>query len=232
MNEMTTIEHPLTPAEADSFFRHVESLQAEQSRGVRRSRNAAWIVAGCACFIAVASAYALAALGPQHSVEWRLVVLRNDTGGVEVHSLGTAPKLATDEEKKALLFSYVMNRESYVWPEMQDEFHAVSLASTKAEQDRYSALVNGKNPTSPQAEMGKDGFIRVHIKSVTILPGGTGQVRFASILYKTGAEPKTINALATIAFSVKPEAKMTDADRLLNPLGFLVSDYNVVPDQP
>lgn len=231
MNEMSA--RIVTPTEAEMFFKHVESLGGEAIRREKRSRRVAWGVAGCAFATAILSCYTLAAMGPQHSVEWRLVRVDSSTGRIdEVESLRAAPKTLDEANLRALLFRYVMERETYAAPEAEFDYHAVNLQSTADEQDRYDALVSGKNPHSPQVVAGKGGFITADIKSVAMLAPGLGQVRFSSTLAVEGQEPKTTHWMATIGFLIKPEAKMSNADRLINPTGFLVSEYRVVQDKP
>ena len=233
MNDMSLIAQPVPPDVAEEFFRHNESLAAEQLRRGRRSVRVAWTVATGACLTAMAACFALAVLGPQHDVEWRLVRVDSSTGIIdEVQSLREAPKTLDDANIKSLLDRYVMQREGYTAAEAEYNFHAVSLMSTPDEQHRYAALVSGRNPTSPQALIGKDGTAIVHIKSVAVLASGLGQVRFSTKIDKPGQEPKIAHWLATINYMVKPEARMSNADRLINPVGFIVSEYRIDPDQP
>lgn len=233
MNEISLIARPVPPDVAAEFFAQNESIAAERLRAERHSRRVAWTIACGACAVAVAACFALAVLGPQHSVEWRLVRVDSSTGQIdEVQSLRAAPKTLDEANLKALLYRYVMEREGYAAPEALYDFHSVSLMSTPEEQYRYAASVSGNNSFSPQVVVGKDGFVRVHIKSVAVLASGLGQVRFSREAVKPSEPPEVTHWLATIGFEVKPDARMSNADRLINPVGFLVSDYHVDADQP
>ena len=233
MNEIILPAQQIPPDLAKQFFEHNEAIASELVRAERRSRRTAWTVAAAACAVAVTACCALAALAPRHSVEWRLVRVDSSTGQIdEVQSLRAAPKTIDAANIRALLYRYVMEREGYAAPEAAYDFHAVSLMSTPEEQNLYADNVSGNNPRSPQVMAGKDGFVRIHIKSVAVLGPGLGQVRFSREVVTPSEPPKTTAWLATIGFAIKPNAMMSNVDRLINPVGFLVSDYHVDPDTP
>ena len=226
MNDMAAIAGP--PEVAEQFFSQVESLHADYLRAARRSRQAAWWVAGCAVCVAVLESAAIASLAPIHTVEWRLVRVDSATGVIdEVNQLRDAPKTVNDANARYFLAQYVRLREGYAAPEVRYDFHAVSLMSTAAEQARYDADFKGSNPLSPQVVFGKEGFVRAHIESVSVLSQGLGQVRFSRREHRDGAGDKVTQWVATIGFAWHPEALISNADRTINPLGFQVSDYHI-----
>jgi type IV secretion system protein VirB8 len=226
MNDLAAVAVP--PEAAQQFFQQVESLHADHLRAARRSRQAAWWVAGCAVSIAVLESTAIASLAPIHTVEWRLVRVDSATGVIdEVSQLREAPKTVDDANARYFLAQYVRLREGYAAPEARYDFHAVSLMSTAAEQARYDADFKGSNPVSPQVVFGKDGFVRVHIESVSVLAAGLGQVRFSRQEHRDGIGDKVTRWVATIGFAWHPEALISNADRTINPLGFQVGDYHI-----
>jgi type IV secretion system protein VirB8 len=226
MNEMAAAVVP--PETAELFFSQVESLQADYLRSARRSRRAAWWVAGCAVCVAVLESAAIASLAPIHTVEWRLVRVDSATGVIdEVGQLREAPRTVNDANARFFLAQYVRLREGYAAPEAQYDFRAVSLMSNAAEQTRYDRDFKGSNPLSPQVVFGKVGFIRVHIESVSVLSQGLGQVRFSREEHREGAQEKVTRWVATIGFEWHPDALISNADRTINPLGFQVGDYHV-----
>jgi type IV secretion system protein VirB8 len=231
MIEMAAVA--VTPEMAEQFYSQVESLQADYLRSARRSRRAAWWVAGCAVGVAVLESAAIASLAPIHTVEWRLVRVDSTTGIVdEVNQLRDAPKTVDDANARFFLAQYVRLRESYAAPEAEYGFHAVSLMSSAAEQNRYAEDFRGSNPLSPQVVFGKAGFIRVRIESVSVLSPGLGQVRFSREEHHDSGQDRVTRWVATVGFEWHPDALISNADRTINPLGFLVSDYHsdsVVP---
>jgi type IV secretion system protein VirB8 len=75
--------------------------------------------------------------------------------------------------------------------------------------------------------LGKVGFIRIETESVSVLGNGLGQVHFRREEQKDGAAKKITRWVATIGFEWKPDALISNADRIVNPLGFVVGDYHV-----
>ena len=226
MNEIAAVVVP--PEAAEQFFSQVEGLQAEYLRSARRSRRAAWWVAGCAVCVAVLESAAIASLAPIHTVEWRLVRVDSATGVIdEVGQLREAPTTVNDANARFFLAQYVRLREGYAAPEAPYNFRAVSLMSSTAEQARYDQDFKGSNPLSPQVVFGRAGFIRVQIESVSVLSRGLGQVRFSREEHRDSGQEKVTRWVATIGFEWHPDALISNADRTINPLGFQVSDYHV-----
>jgi type IV secretion system protein VirB8 len=226
MNEMSAL--PVPPEMASRFFEQVDSLQADHVRASRRSRVAAWWIAGSAVAIAVLEGAAILALAPLHTVEWRPVRVDSATGVIdEVTQLREAPKTVNEANTRYTLAEYVRLREGYASPEAAYNFRAVSLMSTPTEQGRYAEGVKGSNSDSPQVQFGKVGFIRIETESVSVLGNGLGQVHFRREEQKDGAAKKITRWVATIGFEWKPDALISNADRIVNPLGFVVGDYHV-----
>lgn len=236
MNDLPNLfqARPIEPQTADAYFAHVESLEAAQIRAARRWRTAAWTVAGGACAVAVAACLALAELAPLHTVEWRLVRVDSTTGVVdEVSSLRDAPKDVNEATARYFVGRYVEARESYIPQEVQHDFRTVSLMSAPDEQRRYAGQVNASNKESPQVRLGKRGFIRAHINSVSILSPTLAQARVTLEEHDGGVDaPKVSHVIASMAYEWRPDARMTNADRQVNPLGFLVTEYHTDPETP
>jgi type IV secretion system protein VirB8 len=204
-------------------------------RSARAARRTAWYVAGCACGIAALATFAVASLAPLHSVEFRAIRVDSATGVIEdAQVLRDAPKSFTEVEDRFMLATYVRQREGYASPEAQYDFHAVSLLSSKDEQSRYADLFRGSNPLSPQNVYGKNGYMRVVIESVAVLnKGRLGQVRFRrEEQHDGGGAPHTSHLLATVGYEWHPEAAISNADRTINPFGWITTDYHVDADTP
>ena len=230
MNEMSAI--PIPQDAAADFFRQQESLHAQHIRSIAHGRKTAWWVAGSAVALAVLESAAIAGLAPLHRVEWRLVRVDSSTGTIDVvNTLTDAPKSISEANSRYFLSQYVQLREGYAAPEVKHNFRAVSLMSGLPEQNRYAESVGGGNPNAPQVQFGKNGFIRIHVESVSLLGPGLGQVRYAREEQRDGSTPRVTNWIATIGFAWRPDAPMSNADRNLNPLGFQVTDYHSDPSQ-
>src|SRR5690606_11650383 len=80
--------------------------------------------------------------------------------------------------------------------------------------------------------------IRIRILSISLIRGAQGRpprgatVRFQRSLFNKleGSSQVMDGKIATMEFIYDPELKFDERDRLLNPLGFLVTDYRVDND--
>ena len=98
----------------------------------------------------------------------------------------------------------------------------------RTEQARFAAWYRGSNPESPQVVNGRFGIATVRIKAISLLADNVASVRFLKESRK-GEETRVTHWVATLTFSYV-NAPMSSADRLINPLGFLVSDYRADPE--
>lgn len=195
-----------------------------------RSKRLAWIVAAIASILATASVGALAALTPLKTVEPFVVRVDNATGIVDVVSaLNENPTTYDEAVTKYFLAKYVRAREGYGQTEAEENFRTVSLLSTRTEQDRWSAYFRGSNPESPQVVYGRNGAAEVSIKAISLLNDTLVSVRFLKQV-RRGDETSISHWIATVAFDYHAEAPISTSDRLVNPLGFLVSEYRADPE--
>jgi type IV secretory pathway component VirB8 len=224
---MNVLAKPITPETAKDFFEQIDGLEMDYVRANQKSTRRAWRVAGVAVTVALLEGFAIASLAPIHTVEWRLLRVDN-AGPVEVVTTLDKGQVFTDANARYFLGQYVRMRESYYDPEKLYNFHVVGLMSDPAEQQRYAETIKGSNPISPQTVFAHGGFERVKIESTAILGKGLGQVAFSREEHTDQSSVAKITRwVATIGFTIRPDAKMKDADRNENPLGFQVVSYHI-----
>ena len=135
-------------------------------------------------------------------------------------ALNSTPARYDEAVTKYFLGRYVRAREGYSYPEAETNFHTISLLSGQGEQSRFAAWYRGSNPESPQVVQGRFGVATVRINAISLLSDNVASVRFMKESRK-GEE--------TLTFSYA-NVPMSSADRLINPLGFLVSEYRADPE--
>lgn len=203
----------------------------DQDRLIRseRSRRMAWFVAAIASVLAGLSIAAVAALTPLKTVEPFVIRVDNATGIVDVVS-PLAATAGTYEEEVTKYFAarYVRARESYVWSEAEENFRTVSLLSNAAEQTRFASYYRGSNPESPQNVFGRSATSRITIRSISLINANVVSVRYMRAITR-GEDVRTTYWVATITFAYA-NAPMSATDRLVNPLGFVVSEYRADPE--
>lgn len=212
-----------------SYFEKARRFDQDRLIQVERSARIAWFVAICASVIATVSVFAIVGLTPLKTVEPFVVRVDNATGIVDVVSALTSTAGTYDEAvTKYFAAKYVRSREGYVSSEAEDNFKTVALLSTQPEQSRFATMYRGSNPDSPQNIFGRSATSRINIVSISLINANVASVRYMRTVTR-GEDVRTTHWVATLTFSYV-NAPMSSTDRLVNPLGFVVSDYRADPE--
>ncbi|RUM20675.1 virB8 family protein [Rhizobium vallis] len=212
-----------------SYFDKARRFDQDRLIQVERSARVAWFIAIAASVLAAASIFAVTGLTPLKTVEPFVVRVDNSTGIVDVVSALTSTAGAYDEAvTKYFAAKYVRAREGYVWSEAEENFRSVALLSTQPEQTRFAVVYRGSNPDSPQNIYGRSAVSRINIVSISLINANVVSVRYIRTITR-GDDVRTTHWVATLTFSYV-NAPMSSTDRLINPLGFAVSEYRADPE--
>lgn len=212
------------------YFENARSWELDRLSRSERSKKVAYVVAGVSATITVFSVVAVTMLTPLKTVIPVIFRVDNATGVVENITSVTDGKWTSDEAvTKASAARYVRTREGYALNEREENFKVVSAFSSPQEQERFAVAYSGKNPDSPQIIYGRSGIARITIKSVAVPNSSLVQVRFRKDVIM-GDERKTSHWIATMSFSMADRKKLREEILLLNPTGFVVTDYRVDPE--
>lgn len=204
----------------------VDSWGASVTADLERSRRTAWIVAGIASAIALLLAVAIVILLPLKKVEPYTLLVDRQTGAVEALQPLRAQAIAPDAAlTRSFLVQYVIARESFFADSYDSDYRKVTLWSTGNERRAYIDRMQPNNPASPLAYMPRGGTISVEVRSVSPLGGNRALVRFTTLSSNPGAQGKTAEYWVAVIGYEFSAAAMSEADRLLNPLGFQVTSY-------
>lgn len=211
------------------YFDKARRFDQDRMASAERSKRLAWFVAAVASVLACVSVAAVVALTPLRTVEPFVIRVDNSTGIVDVVSAMTTAAGSYDEEvTKYFAARYVRAREGYVWSEAEENFRTASLMSNAAEQLRFAAAYRGGNPESPQNVYGRSATSRIGIKSISLINSNVVSVRYTRTITR-GEDVRTTHWVATITYSYA-NAPISSSDRLVNPLGFVVSEYRADPE--
>lgn len=215
--------------ELHQYLKEARTFDQDRLLSARRSTRLAWTVAGA---IACASVVAVAALAPLKSVEPFVIRVDQSTGVPEVMTALTDGQEDYDEAvAKYFLALYVRTRESYSFAARSTIFDHVQIMSGQEEQGEFSAQYNASNPDSPQYTFGKKTKAEVQIRSISFLDDGLAQVRFYRI---TKSEDEDLERrsqwVSTLTYTFDGQAEISSQDRMINPLGFVVTDYRADPE--
>ena len=211
------------------YFDKARRFDQDRMVWAERSRRLAWFVALVASVLACVSVAAVVALTPLKTVEPFVIRVDNSTGIVDVVSALSSAAGSYDEEvTKYFAARYVRSREGYVWSEAEENFRTASLMSNAAEQQRFAAAYRGSNPESPQNIYGRSASSRIGIKSISLINSNVVSVRYTRTITR-GDDVRTTHWVATITYTYA-NAPISSSDRLVNPLGFVVSEYRADPE--
>lgn len=216
--------------EIKQYLKEARSFDYDLRVRSDRSRRLAWTVAGVASVIAVAACSAVAMLAPLKTVEPFVIRVDSATGVPEVMtSLSDGQEEYDEAVSKYFLARYVRTREGYSFASREAIFREVQLLSSREEQAEFSSFYNASNPESPQFIYGRNGKADVAIRSIAFIGDDLAQVRFARTVTERDERVRTL-WVATVQFSFQSDAVISDQDRLINPLGFVVTDYRSDPE--
>lgn len=212
----------------------------------RRSQKRAWWVAGSSLAVTVIMAGAIFMMLPLKEREPYLVVLDPVTGNAQVSRLVGAAndgRLYADQAiARSNIHRFVVARESYDYDLMMTsqsgDWKLPFLMSAGSASTEMRALWAPTNPANPSVVYGRDRAIRIRILSIVLerVGGprreGAATVRFQRVLFdkKSGGSRVIDNKVAMIEFEYNPNLRLSDADRVQNPLGFQVKTYRVDSD--
>ncbi|WP_133366468.1 virB8 family protein [Qipengyuania sediminis] len=203
-----------------------DSWGASVTADLERSRRTAWIVAAAAVAIALLLALALVILLPLKQVEPYTLLVDRQTGAVQTLKPLDVQTIAPDAAlTRSFLVQYVIARESFYADSFDSDYRKVTLWSAGPARRAYIDRMQPNNPLSPLAWMPRGGTIEVAVRSVSPLDGGRTLVRFTTFSSNPGTSArKDEHWVAVVGYGFS-QAPMSEADRLLNPLGFQVTSY-------
>lgn len=213
------------PDDLKHYFAEARSWDHDRMVAAIRSKRLAWLVAAASAGLAALGLVSVALLTPLKSVVPYVITVDRATGASELTSRlnGDNRILYSDAVRKYFLSTYVRFREGWIPQARKEYFETVLNLSGREEQARWTAFYDKDNPDSPQMIFNDLDTIFVAIRSVSFIGEKTAQIRFRKI-HQRGSTITETPAIATVTFEVS-DTPLSEALRLLNPLGFQVKSY-------
>lgn len=219
------------------------SYELTLAERMRRSERRAWTVASCAVAMSLLLAGGYFLFLPLKERVPYLVMADPYTGTATVARLvgDFHDRDVTAEEaiNKSNVARFVLSRETYDSGLVGQQNWRTTLAmADSGVAPAYIALHSESNLERPNRIYGTARAVRVRILSIVLIGGGAGRrptgatVRFQRSIYDKGrgrAEPLD-SKIATLEFRYDRDLRLAEEDRLLNPLGFRVTNYRVDND--
>jgi len=193
---------------------------------LRASRQRAHWVAGVALTVALAEAFALAALAPLKRVEPYTITVDKQTGRVELAQGVQLGKLSEDEAlTHSFLAQYVLARETYDVTDFKDNYKKAAAWSVGDARTTYVRQFDRTQPDNLFSRYGPDTIVSIAVNSISILEPGSALVRFEATERPVGAPNGVTNFYTAVVGFRYSGAPGRMEDRVLNPLGFQVTRY-------
>lgn len=217
-----------------SFMEAASDFERMKVDEIRRSRAVAWRIASVAtglCAVSIVSV--LIALLMRTEPEPVVLRVDNSTGDATMlRSVRDASDHYDEVVNKFWLGQYIRMCEGYDWYLIGEEVEGCKLMSSDAIAKEHETKVRA--PTAPLEVLKDRGKIVAKVTSIVLLSDETAQVRFTTEKVGTSGSNDDSSPvqkwIGTVAYQFEPSLRMTDQQRLVNPLGFKAYGYRVDPE--
>lgn len=203
-------------------------------------RNMLALLSLVALVVALVAVFAVARLAPLKSVEPYLLQIDERTGITQAVTPALAGNyMASEAVDKYFIAAYLRAREGYNPAIRNANDNIVRLMSSQGVFYQYRRTINPADKNSVTARLGAQGQRDINIisaqyisaPSAAAIKAGTRQPRIMQVrLITTERMPNAADVstrwVATITFDYT-DLKITEAEKLLNPLGFQVMNYQI-----
>lgn len=164
------------------------------------------------------------------SIEPFVIEIEPKTGVPVVVDPKTIEAFSADEAvKRYYVWYYIKSREEYFYPIFNKVYRdLIRVLSATNVYYSYRQLFGQNNPQSPINLYAALSTRTIQLKSMVFQDANTVQVRFRSII--DGPSANTGDKLVFMTFEFR-NLEMNQDDRLLNPLGFTVTNYQISDDK-
>jgi len=218
----------VTSSDFKRYLAESEGFERDWVAELHKSRKMAWRVAAIGLLvglIGMAAGVAGVAQTPAPPV-----VLRVDSASGAVDVIGTMPvevQSYDEQTDKYWINDFMLCREGYDWNIIKTCYEKIGLMSNPQVQDEYARVYNDVD--GRHIKLANRARVIPHITSITPHLGSqTATVRFTTqMVHESGTKEPPRRFVATLSYRYVYDAKLTEAERLLNLLGFQITSYRV-----
>ncbi|MCV3443915.1 type IV secretion system protein [Campylobacter sp. IFREMER_LSEM_CL1097] len=196
---------------------------------IEKSNQRAWLVAFISMAISIIAVIAVIFLTPLKTTEPYVIRVDNTTGMVDIiTSLQEEQINSIEALDKYFISQYIKARESYYYKFLNQDYVLTQLMSDENVANEYRAIYAGDNALD---QIYKDN-VEVSVKILSIVLGNSNGVKTSTIralITKKDSVTKSTQQstkVITLAYDFLL-AKTSEENRILNPLGFKVTNYRV-----
>lgn len=169
-----------------------------------------------------------------HDKELVVIRVNENTGYAEVlTTVKHEELLATEAVGRFFAARYITLREQYIPSSIAADYYNVLLLSSNNASKDYVALYASAD--APDRVYANNQNIKIEIISIAISDASKtsklASVRFRKKIINTQNQREQEQIFAArLVYHFAPEMQMSDKDRLINPLGFVVESYQITPE--
>lgn len=196
---------------------------------VEQSNKRAWLIAFVSVGVAILSIVAVLLLTPLKTVEPYVIRVDNTTGMVDILTILDEEQISSIEAlDKHFVAQYIKAREGYYYDMLNQDYIFVQLLSTPEIAESYRQIYTGDN--ARDTRLGNATQVEVQIISIVLGESAGAKTATARINLKTtnknSKAENIVTKVITLTYTYQT-AQVDEENRLLNPLGFKVSNYRV-----
>ncbi|EAJ2899345.1 virB8 family protein [Campylobacter jejuni] len=196
---------------------------------IDKSNKRAWLIAFVSIFIAIISIVAVVLLTPLKTIEPYVIRVDNTTGMVDILTMLDEKEISSNEAlDKYFISQYVKAREGYYYELLNQDYLLTQLMSSEKVANEYRAWYEGENARDQILKNSNE----VNVQILSIVLGNSNGVKTSTIRAKIITKKLNTRGLSesTKVITLSYDyilAKASEENRILNPLGFKVTNYRI-----
>ncbi len=196
---------------------------------IEKSNKRAWLIAFISIFIAIISIIAVVLLTPLKTIEPYVIRVDNTTGMVDILTMLDEKEISSNEAlDKYFISQYVKAREGYYYDLLNQDYLLTQLMSSEKVANEYRAWYEGENARDQILKNSNE----VNVQILSIVLGNSNGVKTSTIRAKIITKNLNTRGLSesTKVITLSYDyilAKASEENRILNPLGFKVTNYRI-----
>lgn len=214
---------------SEKMYKEAMDFESSVKYMIEQSNKKAWLIAFISVFITIISIIAVCLLTPLKTVEPYVIRVDNITGMVDIISTLNEKEISSNEAlDKYFVSKYIKAREGYYYDMLNQDYILVQLLSSNEVSQAYRKIYEGDN--ARDLKLGNSTQIEVYIISIVLNESNGVKTATARINLtnknKNSMAQNTSTQVITLSYEYQV-AQVDEENRLLNPLGFKVTNYRV-----
>ena len=195
---------------------------------LQKSNSRAWFITFISILL-LCAVILLYIFKPLTKTEPFIIQVEKSTGFTQVLSILNEKNIEyTEAIDKFFISQYVKKREQYYYALLSNDYEYTQLNSIKTVSDSYRKIYTGEKARDKVLGAGTKEIVKIISVSLGISAG----LKNSTIRIKIDRKEKGIITsskvkVVTLSYDYFPAIRATEKERLLNPLGFKVTEYRV-----